>query len=583
MSESLAGEAGLVQATLQPEIHDQMSYQETGIIDRLRNRWTTLATLGVATLAFAVAPSEHPANATEGPQVTIGSPLDGAWAYNVPTAAGCGSGNSQTSHPSCHEAYGFDWATDIYAPALRDVKVYGSSNQGTVTFKRSGTSDTCSSYGQNIAGWGITFDVFVDQSKVGQVKYDHLDLANVGADPIPSGTKIGTVTSEPLQSSCYSARHTHVQLQNSNGNHACFKDYSNSQHTAGEPISASNDIGVLGSTNANTKEACSSSPPPPVDTDHDGINDPQDQCPAVPGIPALQGCPAKDIDGDGIADLAIINTQSTGSGVTEAHELTGSSSYNTWFGHQATAVGYLNAAQQTFMADVNADNHPDLIVVNTASTGSGKVEVHAMDGTTGFSTWIENSATIVDYPSATQRLAMADVNGDGRADLLVINTQSTGSGKVEVHALDAATHFSTWLGHWVTAADYLNLANQQVAVGDMNGDGHPDVLVVNTASTGSGKTEVHVLDGATNFATWKEHDVTPANYLTATQRLVVGDANADKMADLFVVNADGTQNGSGKVEVHPLSGATHFSAWLGHYVVTPLSSLSSTQRVVVGG
>jgi len=42
-------------------------------------------------------------------------------------------------------------------------------------------------------------------------------------------------------------------------------------------------------------------PPPPVlDRDHDGVNDVDDKCPDVAGVPALQGCPDK--DGDGIAD-----------------------------------------------------------------------------------------------------------------------------------------------------------------------------------------------------------------------------------------------------------------------------------------
>lgn len=32
----------------------------------------------------------------------------------------------------------------------------------------------------------------------------------------------------------------------------------------------------------------------------------------------------------------------------------------------------------------------------------------------------------------------------------------TGSGKVEVHALNGATAFATWLGNWATATSYRN-------------------------------------------------------------------------------------------------------------------------------
>ncbi|MEM9452889.1 MAG: OmpA family protein [Myxococcota bacterium] len=44
-------------------------------------------------------------------------------------------------------------------------------------------------------------------------------------------------------------------------------------------------------------------PPKPIpDTDGDGILDPDDECPTVPGVPEYNGCPIPDTDGDGILD-----------------------------------------------------------------------------------------------------------------------------------------------------------------------------------------------------------------------------------------------------------------------------------------
>lgn len=43
-------------------------------------------------------------------------------------------------------------------------------------------------------------------------------------------------------------------------------------------------------------------PPPPADTDKDGINDPDDKCPTVPGLAKYQGCPVPDTDKDGLND-----------------------------------------------------------------------------------------------------------------------------------------------------------------------------------------------------------------------------------------------------------------------------------------
>jgi hypothetical protein len=41
---------------------------------------------------------------------------------------------------------------------------------------------------------------------------------------------------------------------------------------------------------------------PAPDTDHDGINDEEDQCPDKAGLAAYHGCPVPDTDQDGIND-----------------------------------------------------------------------------------------------------------------------------------------------------------------------------------------------------------------------------------------------------------------------------------------
>lgn len=50
------------------------------------------------------------------------------------------------------------------------------------------------------------------------------------------------------------------------------------------------------------KEPVVEAPPPPKDTDGDGIPDNADKCPDVKGVAKYQGCPVPDTDGDGIND-----------------------------------------------------------------------------------------------------------------------------------------------------------------------------------------------------------------------------------------------------------------------------------------
>ncbi len=574
MSHHLSGEAGPIQAIPELESIDHPQIFDSHVFDRLRDRWTTVLATGAMALAVVAGPiaNEQPA-AADTPQAVAGMPFEGKWAYSTPTTAGCGPDSKETSHPSCHETYIGDWSTDLYGPAGTEVKLNVSGS--SLSFSWEAASGTC--------GETRRIKVFSNNTYIGRIHFTHLKEA-ASTNTAPSN---GMVLGKIANLACNpggSGKHIHVEFDNAGPNtHSCYTNYSNSEYSAGVTVGAGSSLGVLGSANSGEKQVCApdSTPPPPPDTDHDGIIDAEDQCAGVPGIPGLRGCPPKDIDRDGLADLVIVDTADNSTGVTEAHELAASGGYVNWLGHQITAANYLNTTQLVLMGDVNADYRPDVVVVDTAHTSSGHVEVHALDGTNGFSTWIEHAVTPLAYVDSTQKFALADINDDNRDDLLVINTQNTGSGKVEIHALDAATHYSAWLGHWVTPANYLDLDTQQLLVGDANGDKRPDVLVVDTANTSSGLTEIHELNGANGFSTWQAHWVLPVDPLDSTQSLAMGDANADKIDDLFIINTVAT--GSGKVEVHLLNGATHYSAWLGHHIVTPLASLDPTQKVLIGG
>jgi hypothetical protein len=288
----------------------------------------------------------------------------------------------------------------------------------------------------------------------------------------------------------------------------------------------------------------------------------------------------RDVNAYGFADLVIAGTGPTGSGVLEAHVLSGASNFGTWFSHWPTAAGYLNANDRLVMGDVNGDGRSDLVVVGIGPTGSGKLEVHALSGATGFSTWVGHWVTAAGYLGANDRLGMADVNHDDRADLVIMATGPTGSGKLEAHVLNGATGFGSWLGNWATISGYSGAADRQL-VGDVNGDGRADLLVIGVGpSTSSGKIEVHAMSGATNYSSWLGHWTTPADYLNANDRLVMGDVNSDGKSDLVIVGTGPT--GSGKVEVHALSGATNYSTWLGHWV-SASNYTGSTDVIVMGG
>lgn len=64
-----------------------------------------------------------------------------------------------------------------------------------------------------------------------------------------------------------------------------------------------NQIGIAGRIGKKKEPQMIVPPPPPaLDTDKDGVFDPEDKCPTVPGLLKYQGCPVPDTDKDGLND-----------------------------------------------------------------------------------------------------------------------------------------------------------------------------------------------------------------------------------------------------------------------------------------
>jgi hypothetical protein len=132
------------------------------------------------------------------------------------------------------------------------------------------------------------------------------------------------------------------------------------------------------------------------------------------------------------------------------------------------------------VADVNGDGRLDLVTANYASSGTVSVLLGNGNGTFQSAT----NFAVGSYPAS---VAVADVNGDGRPDLVVANH---GSNTVSVllgngdGTFASATNFISGPGPFA------------IAVADVNRDGVPDLVAAD--STGA---SVSVLLGERNAAT----------------------------------------------------------------------------------
>ena len=237
-------------------------------------------------------------------------------------------------------------------------------------------------------------------------------------------------------------------------------------------------------------------------------------------------------------------------------------------------------ATSVAVADLNGDRKPDLIVANCSPpgpncAGEGSVAVFLGNGDGTF----QPAATYDSGGGGAVSVAVADVNGDGKPDLLVANY---GSNTVGVLLGNGDGTFQTVVTYG--SGDGLPLS---IAVADVNGDHKPDVVVANLASdtvgvllgngdgtfqtvvnygsgggcpfsvavgdvNGDGKLDLVVPDGCGSavgvlLGNGDGTFQTAANYGsggTFPTSVVVADVNGDGKPDLLVANCDAGQSNS---------------------------------------
>ena len=183
------------------------------------------------------------------------------------------------------------------------------------------------------------------------------------------------------------------------------------------------------------------------------------------------------------------------------------------------------------VGDLNGDGKPDIVTANEslATTNPNGLSVLLQNGSGQFL-----PATNYSTGNVVNSVAIGDVNGDGRADLIV-----AGSGGISILLQDSASPGT------FTAAGTVSMTGSasSVAVSDVNGDGVPDLVATNGAN-------VFVFLGNASAP----GSFLPAVTYSAGQQpiyVVVADLNGDGKADIAVADLGSPSNGT-KTGVHIL-------------------------------
>jgi len=235
-----------------------------------------------------------------------------------------------------------------------------------------------------------------------------------------------------------------------------------------------------------------------------------------------------DLNDDGKLDLVVANSAvSVFLNTTTPGALTPSFSTKTDF----TSGGYPGSVA---IGDLNCDGKPDLAV---ASNSSNTLSVLLNTTTSGSSTPSFSAKTDFTTGSYSRSVAIGDLNGDGKPDIAVANT---GSNTVSIFLNTTTPGAST--PSFLAKTDFAVSSDPySVAIGDLNYDGKPDLVVASNFSS----TVSILLNTTTPLASTPTFSA-KTDFATGVgpYSVEISDLNGDGKPDLAVANS-----GNDKVSV----------------------------------
>ena len=146
-----------------------------------------------------------------------------------------------------------------------------------------------------------------------------------------------------------------------------------------------------------------------------------------------------------------------------------------------------------------------------------------------------------------------DRNGN-KPDVYTIKMQGVNS--TEVHVLDGNSNYKTFSLQTSTPLHKTTGDAWDFGLADFNKDGKLDLYAIKRQGVSS--TEIHILDGASHFQKFLLQTKTPLCKTGAEWRFLVGDYNCDGYADIYAIN----RYGKATTEVSILNGKDKFSTFL---------------------
>jgi hypothetical protein len=200
------------------------------------------------------------------------------------------------------------------------------------------------------------------------------------------------------------------------------------------------------------------------------------------------------------------------------------------------------------VGDVNGDGRADLITFlrDAWGTGSSRGDVYVAFSTgSGFGAGVKLHDW---FCISTEICKVADINGDGRDDLITFlrDTWGTGSSRGDVYV---AFSTGSGFGAGLLKHGWFCIGAEVCDTGDFNGDGRDDLVTfLRDTSSGLGRGDVYIAfsKGTTFGAGLKLHDW----FCISSEVCRTGDFNGDGRADLATFLRDTWGTGAARGDVY---------------------------------
>ena len=202
-------------------------------------------------------------------------------------------------------------------------------------------------------------------------------------------------------------------------------------------------------------------------------------------------------------------------------------------------IGTYSECQWIFLLNSNND------IVGIRTNGGTGTELHVLTNSSNYQTL--NVIQTALYSTDTTNWSFAFDNNNHL--FCIFKGPTTGSGQTEIHVLQAPS-YQTFLQHIATA---LHLTNEYWQF-QLDTNKHL-FCILRGPSTGSNRTEVHVLNASNNYQSFLNHNAT-ALYITDYNWIF----QLDNQNNLFCIHK-GPTNGSNTTEIHVLNASTNYKTF----------------------